>query len=89
MANDPEALTQLSRLLGAALEPAAVPAAVEAGFERLADGLLAEIVASDDVFDRDSAFEFLEARLRDLSPWLSAEQAARLRAAVQGKIEAW
>ena len=93
MATDPEALAQLSRLLGEALPPAAshdqVQAAVERHFDRLVDGLLAEAAASDDVFDRDSAFEFVDARLSDLAAWLSPEQAPRLRSAVRGKIEAW
>jgi hypothetical protein len=93
MATDPEALSQLSRLLGEALPPPAsradVHAAIERRFQRLADGLLAEAAASDDVIDRDSAFEFLDARLADLKSWLSPAQASRLRASVRGKIEAW
>jgi hypothetical protein len=93
MATDPEALAQLSRLLGEAL-PAAAPeadvqAAVESRFQRLVDGLVAEAAASDDVYDRDSAFEFVEARLPDLRGWLSEQQATRLRDAVRGRIERW
>jgi len=93
MASDPEALTQLSRLLGEILFPVAsrdqVGAAIERSFERLVDGLVAEAATSDDVFDRESAFEFVEARLADLAAWLNGEQASRLRNAVRGKIEAW
>jgi hypothetical protein len=67
----------------------AIEAAIEAHFERLVDGLTAEAAASDDVFDRDSAIDFADARLRDFSPWLSSEHTSRLRDAVRGKIEAW
>jgi hypothetical protein len=93
MATDPEALAQLSRLLGDALPPAApeseVQAAVEGRFQRLIDGLVAEAAASDDVYDRDSAYEFVEARLTDLEGWLTEQQTTRLRDAVRRKIEAW
>jgi hypothetical protein len=93
MATDPEALAQLSRLVGEAL-PAAAPeaevqAAVEGRFQRLIDGLVAEAAASDDVYDRDSGLEFVEARLTDLQGWLTEQQTTRLRDAVRGKIEAW
>jgi hypothetical protein len=93
MATDPEALAQLSRLLGEALPPAAsravAQAAIERHFSHLVDGLVAEAAASDDVYDRDSALEFIDARLRDLAAWLSDEQSSRLRSAVRGTIEAW
>jgi hypothetical protein len=51
--------------------------------------LVAEAAASDDVFDRDSGLEFIDARMRDLAAWLSDDQSSRLRAAVRGTIEAW
>ena len=93
MATDPEALTQLSRLLGEALSASVsseqVQRAVESRFDHLVDGLVTEAAASDDVFDRESAFEFIDARLLDLSSWLRSDQASRLRSAVHGKIEAW
>jgi hypothetical protein len=93
MATDPEAMAQLSRLLGTALPAAAsradAQAAVERHFSELVEGLVAEAAASDDVYDRDSAFEFIDARLRDFAAWLSNEQSSRLRGAVRGKIEAW
>ena len=93
MATHPEALAQLSRLLGEALPAAAsraeAQAAIERQFSRLVDGLVAEAAASDDVYDSDSAFEFIDARLRDLTAWLSNEQSSRLRGAIRGKIEAW
>ena len=93
MATDPEALAQLSRLLGEALPSATsraeAQAAIERHFGRLVDGLVAESAASDDVHDRESAFEFVDARLRDLAVWLNNDQSSRLRAAVRGTIEAW
>ena len=93
MATDPEALAQLSRLLGTALPAAAsradAQAAIERHFSELVEGLVAEAAASDDVYDRDSAFEFIDARLRDLAAWLNDEQSSRLRGAVRGKIKAW
>ena len=93
MATHPEALAQLSRLLGEALPSAAsrseAQVVVERHFSELIEGLVAEAAASDDVFDRDSAYEFIDARLRDLAAWLSDEQLSRLRGAVRGKIEAW
>jgi hypothetical protein len=93
MATNPEALTQLSRLLGEVLPAAASAADVQSVIERrlepLVEGLVAEAASSDDVFDRDSAFEFVDSRLADLAAWLTPELATRLRGAVRGKIEAW
>lgn len=93
MATDPEALTQLSRLLGEELSPGTtsteVQHAVEQRFEVLTRGLIAEAAASDDVFDRESAMAFLEARLFDLRTWLTDDQRSRLRDALRGKIESW
>ena len=93
MATDPEMLTQLARLLAEDLPASAsgdeVQRAVEQRFDRLVDGLISETAASDDVFDRASALEFLEARLSDLHAWLTDEQTSRLREALQGKVEAW
>jgi hypothetical protein len=93
MAADPEALAQLSRLLGETLEAGIsrsdAVVAIERRFDRLVDGLVVEAAASDDVFDRDSAFEFVDARLKDLSLFLSEDQSSRLRDALRGKIEAW
>jgi hypothetical protein len=93
MATDPEALAQLSRLLGEALSPATsraeAQAAIERHFGRLVHGLVAEATASDDVHDRESALEFVDVRLRDFAAWLGDEQSSRLRSAVHGTIEAW
>ncbi len=93
MATDPEALTQLSRLLGEQLSPATtsleVQHAVERRFEVLVSGLIAEAAASDDVLNRESAMAFLEARLLDLRTWLTDDQRSRLRDELRGRIESW
>jgi hypothetical protein len=93
MATDPEALTQLARLIGEPLAANAAPAevqrAVEGRFGALTDGIVAEAAASDDVFDRESGLEFAAARVDDLSKWLSEAQRARLLAALRGKIDTW
>jgi len=93
MATDPEALTQLSRLIGEPLSPIATPAEVqrviEEHLETLRDGIVAEAAASDDVFDRESALEFVTARVDDLAKWLNGAQRARLLEALQGKIDTW
>ena len=93
MASDPETLTQLSRLVGESISPAATPAEVQRTLEdrldTLAEGILAEAAASDDVFDRASALDFVSARLEDLSKWLTDAQRARLTDSLRGKIEAW
>ena len=93
MATDPEAQTQLARLLrDESLRSAPigdVREAVDAGFELLADGLVAEAIASDDVIDHESALTFVRLRLESLKSLLTEPQASRLFLAVQGKIEAW
>jgi hypothetical protein len=93
MATDPEALAQLSRLAGETFSPAATPAEVQRALEprldRLTDGIVAEAAASDDVFDRESALEFITARVDDLTTWLTAAQKARLLESLRGKIDAW
>ncbi|HLF78506.1 MAG TPA: hypothetical protein VJB57_13575 [Dehalococcoidia bacterium] len=93
MAPDPEALAQLARLLE--VEPSrladadSIEQAVEAGMERLAEGMLKEIAASDDVSDSDSALDFLDKRLESLGALLNHRQRARLSQALRGKIDAW
>ena len=93
MASDPETLTQLSRLVGEPISPAATPAEVQRTLEdrlaTLANGILAEAAASDDVFDSDSALEFVAARIEDFATWLSEDQRTRLTESLRGKIEAW
>jgi hypothetical protein len=93
MAQDPEALAQLARLLGderlRAARDAALDAAVDAHFDALVNGLVAEAAASDDVIDHASAVEFLDARIEYLASLLNDAQRSRLSQAVQAKIEAW
>ena len=93
MAIDPEAQAQLARLLAdeslRVASEEAVSAAIDTHFERLVDGIVAEAVASDDVFDRDSGMEFVHKRVEYLSNALNNEQQARLLEGVRGKIEAW
>jgi siderophore synthetase component len=91
MATDPEALAQLSRLLG---EP---PGASETDLlrvladrlDQLAGGIVNEAAASDDVFDKASALEFVAARLRDFERYLSVEQARLVTEEAGRRIEAW
>ena len=93
MATDPEAQTQLARLLrDEALRAAShdeLHEAVDAGFDLLVEGLVAEAAASDDVLDQDSALSFVQMRLETLTSVLDESQASRLFEAVRGKIEAW
>ncbi len=93
MANDPETQTQLARLLRDESVRTATPdqlrTAVEAGFDVLVEGVVAEASASDDVFDHDSAVSFVRLRIDALKTVLDDAQASRLFEAVQGKIEAW
>jgi hypothetical protein len=93
MATDPEALTQLSRLVGESISPDATPTEVQRvldqHLDRLKDGIVAEAAASDDVFDHDSAVEFVTLRVDDLAKWLSEAQRARLLDGLRGKIDTW
>jgi hypothetical protein len=93
LAPDPEAKAQLARLLAdeslRAASEAGLVQAIDSNLARLVDGIVAEAAASDDVFDRDSALEFVRARVENLGRVLTASQASRLLESVQGKIEAW
>jgi hypothetical protein len=93
MAIDPEAQAQLARLLAdeslRAAPQDALSRAIDAHFELLVDGIVAEVAASDDVFDRESGLQFATKRVENLSSVLSGEQQSRLLEAVRGKIEAW
>ena len=93
MAIDPEAQTQLARLLRdeslVHASPFQLHAAIDKGFEVLVQGLVAETAASDDVTDEESALSFLRLRLETLENVLTQPQASRLFEAVRGKIEAW
>jgi hypothetical protein len=93
MASDLEALAQLARLLGqervrnASLEDART--AVDAGFQRLVDGVFAEANASDDVIDRDSALAFVHDRVRFLGPLLRDDQRDLLLDALTERVASW
>jgi hypothetical protein len=70
-------LTQLARLLGAAVEGLDVQrlrTLLDERLDRLARGLLEEAVASDDVVDAASAEAYLEDRLAFFGGLLSEEQ---------------
>lgn len=69
--------------------PEELSRAVDTGFERLAEGIVAEASASDDVVDRESALAFVNARIEFLGPLLSNDQKQRLRAAIEEKVASW
>jgi hypothetical protein len=93
MAERPEALVQIARLLGDdGLRHASdveVAAAVEHGFSRLADALVDEAAASDDVIDRKSALVYLDDRLSFLGALLEEGQRGRLREALVERVAGW
>jgi hypothetical protein len=93
VAVDPEARAQLARLLhDESLRdalPDAIRSTVDAGFDQLITGILAEATSSDDVIDADSARAFLEARVDFLGALLNDEQRSRLLQALHERIDAW
>jgi len=90
MAERPEARAQLVRLIGLEIDPGpALAAAVDARFDLLLDGITAELTASDDVFDRESARAFLASRLAFLGDLLTPAQRSRLSDSLEKRIEAW
>jgi hypothetical protein len=93
MATDPEAQTQIARLLqDEGLRTAsreAVRTAVDTAFEALVAGIVAEAAASDDVVDRESGLSFLQLRLQSLASVLDEAQASRLLEAARERMEAW
>lgn len=64
-------------------------ASVEAGLARIAQGLLEEAVASDDVVDAASADAFLEDRLHFLGDLLTEEQRQAIREEYRRTSERW
>ena len=93
MAGDPEAFAQIARLLE---EPALrvgqiedVQQAIDAKFQHLVDGIIAEASASDDVHDRDSGLAFVQARVRFLEPLLRDDQRDQLLQALARRITSW
>ena len=93
MAVRPEVLAQLARMAGdPALRTATdgqVQTAFEANLDAVAAALVAEIAASDDVFDRRSAQAYLEERLRTLASILTPDQIERLAGRAGAAIDAW
>jgi hypothetical protein len=93
MAIDPEALTQLARLLkDESLRNASVDkaqAAIDEKIPLLASGLLEEATASDDVLDRESALEFIHSRLGYFGTLVRDDQRALLLEDIRSRIEAW
>lgn len=93
MASDPEAQTQLARLLGddalRTAGPEALRRAADEHFDRLVDGIVAEAAASDDVTDRESALSFVALRLQSLAGVLDGQQTSRLLEAVQERVNTW
>jgi hypothetical protein len=93
MASDPEALTQLARLLqndrlrAASIDEA--QAAIDEKMPLLASGLLEEAAASDDVLDRESALEFIRSRLAYFGTLVRDDQRALLLDDIRSRIEAW
>ena len=97
-----ETLTQLARLIGIDLyiERFGSPQTAEPTDEELAvliddrlgeiaDGLIAEAAASDDVLDAGSAEDYLDDRLRTLAGFLSEGQQTSLRAAFAAGTKDW
>jgi hypothetical protein len=93
MAENPEALAQIARLLGeerlrdAPVE--AVRAAIDDGFVRLVEGLVMEAGDSDDVTDRDSALAFMHDRVRFLQPLLRDDQRELLLKTLAESVASW
>ena len=97
-----ERLVQLARLAGvdlfserfgppqtAAPDAAALASLVGERLDQIAQGLIEEAVASDDVIDAASAQVYLDDRLRTLGALFTAEQSAAIRAAFQAATDGW
>jgi hypothetical protein len=93
MAEQAEALTQLSRLLAdpalRQADAASLRRHIHASLPLLADGLVAEAAASDDVMDHDSALAYLDRRLAFFGGLIDAVDQASLRAELVRRIESW
>ena len=97
-----ERLLQIARLAGGeaflkrfgppqTAEPAieALQSFVGERLDAIAEALVAEAAASDDVIDAGSAASYLDDRLRTLGALLTEQQTERLRAAFQEKTASW
>ena len=98
----PERLTQLARLIGldAFVERFGAPqtaqpadddlrALVAKRLDHIAQALVEEAAASDDVIDGPSAQAYLEDRLRTLGDVLTEQQAEQLHSAFSTKTSEW
>lgn len=97
-----ERLRQLARLIGhdvfagrfgpldsAVPEASALRALIDERSDEIANALVGEAAASDDVIDPESAQAFVDDRLRTLGDLITAEQAERLFTAFVGKTSGW
>ncbi|MBA4180333.1 MAG: hypothetical protein C0506_07080 [Anaerolinea sp.] len=83
-------LVQLARILNTPLESAeAARVAVSARFEDVAEALVLEAAASDDVTSGQSALEYLEGRLLYLGEILEPAAAARIRDRFRARTASW
>ncbi len=93
MAEQAEALTQLSRLLSdpglRQTDTASVRRKIAASLPALADGLVAEAAASDDVLDHDSALAYLDRRIAFFGDLIGVAERATLWAELIRRIEEW
>ncbi len=67
----------------------ALRALIEERLDAIAQALIEEAAASDDVIDIASASSYLDDRLRTLSGLLTAEQATRVREAFDKRTAGW
>ena len=90
MSEDEIRLTQLRRMLA---EPFAdlgeACAAIARDPSRLAQALVAEAAASDDVSSVESARAYIEARLSDLGETVPEGAGEAVREAVEAALEGW
>ena len=97
-----ERLVQLARLAGvdvfserfgpartATPDAGALASLVGEQLEQIAQGLVGEAAASDDVIDAAGAELYLDDRLRTLGDLFTPEQSAAIRAAFQSATEGW
>ncbi len=93
MSERAEALAQLARLLGdESLRTATAEAALAAARRtslRLAQGIVAEAAASDDVSDAESALAYAEMRLDYLALLIDKPLTDQLRVEIRHEIEKW
>ncbi len=93
MAEHAEALAQLARLLDdEGLRYASLAAAGKAAssdLSRLAEALTSEAAANDDVFDRESAIEYLESRLGFLEAVIADDDRRLLEVDLRHRVENW